>query len=99
MPPTPHCAASARSTRPASIGGIARFVVLALGYVVVLLGIASVPGFALKLLGSCLLFVIIFHLAMLGHDAGHGSLTRTAALNRWLGRLAFLPSYVPFSGR
>ena len=35
---------------------------------------------------------------MVGHDAGHGSLTPSAALNRWIGRLAFLGSYVPYSG-
>ncbi|MDM0078796.1 fatty acid desaturase [Variovorax sp. J2P1-59] len=30
-----------------------------------------------------------------GHDASHGSLTRSEVANRWLARLAFLPSAMP----
>src|SRR4029079_13691848 len=83
--------------RPRSIHGAARFAFLGVAYVMTFLGVASAPGFAVKLMGSFLLFLIVFHFAMLGHDAGHGSLTRSAGLNRWLGRLALLAAYVPFS--
>jgi fatty acid desaturase len=36
-------------------------------------------------------------LGLLAHEAGHNSLTRSPALNALLGRLAFLPSWMPFS--
>jgi len=34
---------------------------------------------------------------IVGHDACHGSLTPRAKLNKWLGRIAFLPSLHPFA--
>ena len=34
---------------------------------------------------------------IVGHDACHGSLTPRSPLNRWLGRLAFLPSLHPYA--
>ncbi len=40
---------------------------------------------------------MIGRLFILGHDACHQSLTPHRALNRWLGRLAFLPSLTPYS--
>jgi omega-6 fatty acid desaturase (delta-12 desaturase) len=80
-----------------SVAGVRRFLVLAAGYAVVFLGIAAVPGFACKLIGSIILFLITFHFALLGHDAGHGHATSSSVLNRWIGRLSFLMSYVPFS--
>ncbi|HEY9226089.1 MAG TPA: fatty acid desaturase, partial [Gemmatimonadaceae bacterium] len=36
-------------------------------------------------------------LFIIGHDACHGSLTPHSALNKWLGRIAFLPSLHPLS--
>ena len=36
-------------------------------------------------------------LFILGHDACHQSLTEHRALNRWIGRLVFLPSLTPYS--
>ena len=36
-------------------------------------------------------------LFIIGHDACHQSLTVHRSLNRWLGRLAFLPSLTPYS--
>jgi omega-6 fatty acid desaturase (delta-12 desaturase) len=36
-------------------------------------------------------------LFIVGHDACHGSLTPRSTLNRWLGRLAFLPSLHPYA--
>src|SRR5689334_16339280 len=40
--------------------------------------------------------VAIAMLFVVGHDACHGSLTGSARLNGWIGRLAFLPSLTPF---
>ncbi|MES2190052.1 MAG: fatty acid desaturase [Pseudomonadota bacterium] len=41
--------------------------------------------------------VVIGRLFIVGHDACHQSLTRHRRLNRWLGRIAFLPSLTPYS--
>lgn len=40
---------------------------------------------------------VIGRLFIIGHDACHQSLTPHRRLNRWLGRLAFLPSLTPYS--
>ncbi|MES2991847.1 MAG: fatty acid desaturase [Pseudomonadota bacterium] len=41
--------------------------------------------------------VVISRLFILGHDACHQSFTPHRGLNRWLGRLVFLPSLTPYS--
>jgi omega-6 fatty acid desaturase (delta-12 desaturase) len=41
--------------------------------------------------------VVISRLFILGHDACHQSFTPHRGLNRWLGRLMFLPSLTPYS--
>ena len=41
--------------------------------------------------------LVIGRLFILGHDACHQSLTRHRGLNRWIGRLVFLPSLSPYS--
>lgn len=40
---------------------------------------------------------VIGRLFIIGHDACHQSLTVHRGLNRWLGRIAFLPSLTPYS--
>jgi len=40
---------------------------------------------------------VIGRLFILGHDACHQSLTEHRTLNRWLGRIVFLPSLTPYS--
>lgn len=45
--------------------------------------------------GACGL--VIGRLFILGHDACHQSFTASSRLNRWLGRLLFLPSLTPYS--
>jgi omega-6 fatty acid desaturase (delta-12 desaturase) len=40
---------------------------------------------------------VIGRLFIIGHDACHQSLTPHRRLNRWLGRIAFLPSLTPYS--
>jgi omega-6 fatty acid desaturase (delta-12 desaturase) len=80
------------------VRSLARFLLLELGYMLAFLGTAGVPWLGLQLIGSLALFLFIFNLAMAGHDGGHGSLTPSPMLNRWSGRLAFLASYVPYSG-
>ena len=88
----------AANNKRSSARGIARFLLLGTGYVLVFLATAAMPGLGLMLIGSCGLFLLTFNLAAVGHDAGHGNLTRCSTWNRWIGRAAFLASYVPFSG-
>lgn len=40
---------------------------------------------------------VIGRLFIIGHDACHQSLTEHRTLNKWLGRIAFLPSITPYS--
>ena len=54
-------------------------------------------GLIWQLLGGVLTTLAIVRLFIIGHDACHGSLTDHAALNKLLGRIAFLPSLTPFS--
>ncbi len=51
----------------------------------------------LQLLAGAACGLVIGRLFILGHDACHQSLTRHRRLNRWVGRLVFLPSLTPYS--
>ena len=50
-----------------------------------------------KLLMGMVAGFIIGRLFIIGHDGCHMSLTPHRRLNRWLGRIAFLPSLTPYS--
>ncbi len=52
---------------------------------------------ALQLLAGVATGLLISRLFILGHDACHQSLTPHRRLNRWVGRLVFLPSLTPYS--
>ncbi len=52
---------------------------------------------AVQLLMALLAGFMIARLFILGHDACHQSFTPHRRLNRWLGRLLFLPSLTPYS--
>lgn len=52
---------------------------------------------AVQLLAGLASGFVIGRLFILGHDACHQSLTRHRTLNRWIGRLVFLPSMTPYS--
>jgi len=51
----------------------------------------------LQLLAGAAAGLVIARLFILGHDACHQSFTPHRSLNRWLGRLVFLPSLTPYS--
>ncbi len=51
----------------------------------------------LKLLSGVLAGFVVGRLFIIGHDACHQSLTPHRRLNRWLGRIAFLPSLTAYS--
>ena len=50
-----------------------------------------------QLLAGVATGLVISRLFILGHDACHQSLTPHRWLNRWIGRLVFLPSLTPYS--
>ncbi|WP_228124507.1 fatty acid desaturase [Glaciimonas soli] len=52
---------------------------------------------AAKLLFGVVAGFVIGRLFILGHDACHQSFTPNRRLNRWIGRLVFLPSLTPYS--
>jgi omega-6 fatty acid desaturase (delta-12 desaturase) len=56
-----------------------------------------VPSLWGKLASGLCAGVVIARLFIIGHDACHQSLTPHRRLNRWLGRIAFLPSLTPYS--
>ncbi len=78
--------------------GVALFTVVLFGYLTSFVLTALTPWWPVQLLGVVPLFFCMCWLQFLGHDAGHGSLTASPALNEWLGRLAFLPGLIPYSG-
>lgn len=55
------------------------------------------PHPAAQAIAGVLMGGVIARLFILGHDACHQSFTRHRRLNRWLGRLVFLPSLTPYS--
>ena len=58
--------------------------------------VAAPTHWLVKLAASLLVWVQIARLFIIGHDACHQSLTASRSLNKWLGRLVFLPSLTPF---
>ena len=73
---------------------------LALDYTLLVAALAATVALTawwLKLLCGLAAGFIIGRLFIIGHDACHQSLTPHRTLNRWLGRIAFLPSLTPYS--
>jgi omega-6 fatty acid desaturase (delta-12 desaturase) len=62
-----------------------------------LAGVVLLPAAWAKLLCGVTAGLVTGRLFILGHDACHQSLTPHRRLNRWVGRLAFLPSLTPYS--
>jgi omega-6 fatty acid desaturase (delta-12 desaturase) len=55
------------------------------------------PSAWMQVLAALVQGLVIARLFILGHDACHQSLTAHRMLNRWVGRLVFLPSLTTFS--
>ncbi|MCY1164070.1 Fatty acid desaturase [compost metagenome] len=66
-------------------------------FTAMLAGAVLLPHPVLQLLAGALAGLVIGRLFILGHDACHQSFTRHRRLNRWLGRLVFMPSLTPYS--
>jgi len=75
--------------------GLFFFAVASVPYAATFAACAFAPNWPLRLLFGFLNGWAIAGLFVIGHDACHGSLTPSQALNRWLGRLALLPSLHP----
>ncbi len=56
-----------------------------------------VDSWWVKIFASLVAALWIARLFVIGHDACHGSYTPNKTLNKWIGRIAFLPSLTPFS--
>jgi omega-6 fatty acid desaturase (delta-12 desaturase) len=77
-------------------GGLV-FALSAVLYVLTFLGMFLLPTPWLRFLMLTVQPLIIGALFVIGHDACHGSLTRSGWLNRLLGRLSFLPAWHPYT--
>jgi len=77
--------------------GIALLLVDLVLFSALMVGTVALEAWWAKLLCSLLAGFMIGRLFVIGHDACHQSYTPHRGLNRWLGRLAFLPSLTPFS--
>jgi omega-6 fatty acid desaturase (delta-12 desaturase) len=56
-----------------------------------------VEAWWVKVFASLVAALWIARLFVIGHDACHGSYTPNKMLNKWIGRIAFLPSLTPYS--
>ena len=56
-----------------------------------------VEAWWVKVFASLVAALWIARLFVIGHDACHGSYTPNKVLNKWIGRIAFLPSLTPYS--
>ena len=56
-----------------------------------------VESWWIRVFASLVAALWIARLFVIGHDACHGSYTPNKTLNKWIGRIAFLPSLTPFS--
>ena len=56
-----------------------------------------VDSWWVRVFASLVAALWIARLFVIGHDACHGSYTPNKTLNKWIGRIAFLPSLTPFS--
>lgn len=62
-----------------------------------LVAVVRLPAWWMKLPLGLVAGFLIGRLFIIGHDACHQSYTPHRRLNRWLGRIAFLPSLTPYS--
>jgi len=91
-----HLPADSRNSSTAK--ALSLFLSFGVLYLVTLSAIVAVPNWPLKILMAGVNAVVLSILFVMGHDACHGSFTPSRRLNGILGRLAFLPSWHPYSG-
>jgi omega-6 fatty acid desaturase (delta-12 desaturase) len=89
---------SIRSFRESSDLKAAGLCVLDIGlFTLTLVAAILIPNIFVKVIASLAVGLQIARLFVLGHDACHQSLFEHRQLNRWVGRLLFMPSLTPYS--
>src|SRR5450759_931825 len=66
-------------------------------FIVAIASVLVVESLCVKVFASLVAALWIARLFVIGHDACHGSYTPNQLLNKWIGRIAFLPSLTPYS--
>jgi len=89
--------AMAPAARSSTATGLAIVAVDVTLYLLAAAGLVTASSMAARALLGVLLGVAAALLFTVGHDACHGSFTASARLNGLIGRIAFLPSYTPFT--
>ncbi|MGN6529957.1 MAG: fatty acid desaturase [Burkholderiaceae bacterium] len=82
---------------PSTVRALALVVLDLVLYAAGLAAVVLLRNAWLKLAAGLATGLVIGRLFILGHDACHQALTRHRGLNRWIGRLVFLPSLTPYS--
>lgn len=77
--------------------GVAYFGVAAVIYATSFASLALMSSWPARLAMALVNGLAVGICFIVGHDACHGSLTPSSTLNKWLGRVAFLPSLHPFA--
>ena len=77
--------------------GVAYFATTTFIYLVTLALSATADSWSARIVFAIANGLTAGMMFIVGHDACHGSLTPSSRVNLWLGRLAFLPSWHPFS--
>lgn len=81
----------AQFVRPNTAQGVFLFALDLGTYVAAIAGVLFLPDLWMKILCSVLAGTKISNLSTIAHDAAHGSLTRSASLNRLIAILSFMP--------
>ncbi len=81
----------AQFVRPNTAHGVFLFALDMGTYAIAVAGVLFLPDLWMKVLASVLAGTKISNLATLAHDAAHGSLTRSARLNKLIAMLSFMP--------
>jgi acyl-lipid omega-6 desaturase (Delta-12 desaturase) len=66
-------------------------------YLLTFYGSLWIPNWYGKIALAIVNAIAISRLFIIGHDACHGSLTDSKSLNAWIARIAFLPSWTPYT--
>lgn len=85
------------SLRPSTLLGVFLFLVFSVLFAATFIGCLLHIPWLVRVFFSLTNALCIAILFILGHDACHDSLTSSTRLNRLLGRIAFLPSWHPFT--
>lgn len=84
-------------SEPQTVRALALLLLDWLLFVAAIAGVVLLPAWWMKLPVALAAGFVIGRLFIIGHDACHQSYTPHRRLNRWLGRIAFLPSLTPYS--